>query len=368
MIDCTYVAEAARGLRWDDRAFNVVWPEPVTVISERDLTFPAWTGADRSCEFGRAAHRAHRRDRVRRRPRNPGAPGPRLSRSTPSAAGRRPRRSPSTRSTCWTRRLSETSSTPFGRVICCTWPGTPSRAYTGARPSTSSGSRRASPWSAPSGRPAAFVRWQLAPAPSTPGAPTAYARTRRAPPHPVRGRQRRNAAHPRGLCRRDRAVLRLGAAVLPLRTGEKPGRLVGDAIRLLTAGARFRTSPATNVGTSATWQTRPRHSRPGRLAGRRDGQYWLRVCGPNTRDPRTNRPPDWTTGLIDFGARPLSASEPASIVADVERAPPRGGLRPLLRPQLRPRSYTQCDCQTLRREWRDTSKVSRPVPAEISAV
>ncbi|WFS09102.1 dTDP-4-dehydrorhamnose 3,5-epimerase family protein [Methylobacterium sp. 391_Methyba4] len=46
MIDRAYVAEAARGLRWDDPALNVVWPVPVTVIAERDLAFPAWTGAD----------------------------------------------------------------------------------------------------------------------------------------------------------------------------------------------------------------------------------------------------------------------------------------------------------------------------------
>lgn len=46
LINRTYVAEAARGLRWDDPALDVVWPEPVTIISERDLAFPAWTGAD----------------------------------------------------------------------------------------------------------------------------------------------------------------------------------------------------------------------------------------------------------------------------------------------------------------------------------
>lgn len=46
MIDRPYVAEAARGLRWDDPALDVVWPEPVAVISERDRTFPAWTGTD----------------------------------------------------------------------------------------------------------------------------------------------------------------------------------------------------------------------------------------------------------------------------------------------------------------------------------
>ncbi|MBN4094679.1 dTDP-4-dehydrorhamnose 3,5-epimerase family protein [Methylobacterium sp. OT2] len=46
MIDRAYVAEAARGLRWDDPAVNVVWPEPMTVIAKRDLSFPAWTGTD----------------------------------------------------------------------------------------------------------------------------------------------------------------------------------------------------------------------------------------------------------------------------------------------------------------------------------
>ncbi|SEI12483.1 dTDP-4-dehydrorhamnose 3,5-epimerase [Methylobacterium sp. 275MFSha3.1] len=46
MIDRTYVAEAAQGLRWDDPALDIVWPEPVTVISERDLAFPAWADAE----------------------------------------------------------------------------------------------------------------------------------------------------------------------------------------------------------------------------------------------------------------------------------------------------------------------------------
>ena len=42
MIDVPYVAEAARGLRWDDPATDVVWPEPVAVIASRDMAFPAW--------------------------------------------------------------------------------------------------------------------------------------------------------------------------------------------------------------------------------------------------------------------------------------------------------------------------------------
>ncbi|MCJ2073107.1 dTDP-4-dehydrorhamnose 3,5-epimerase [Methylobacterium sp. J-030] len=46
MIDRLYVAEAARGIRWNDPALDVVWPEPVTVITERDLAYPAWTGRD----------------------------------------------------------------------------------------------------------------------------------------------------------------------------------------------------------------------------------------------------------------------------------------------------------------------------------
>lgn len=35
-----YNAESARGVRWDDRAFGIVWPEKVEVISERDRTYP----------------------------------------------------------------------------------------------------------------------------------------------------------------------------------------------------------------------------------------------------------------------------------------------------------------------------------------
>jgi dTDP-4-dehydrorhamnose 3,5-epimerase len=35
-----YVPETARGLRWDDPALGIEWPAPVTVISERDATYP----------------------------------------------------------------------------------------------------------------------------------------------------------------------------------------------------------------------------------------------------------------------------------------------------------------------------------------
>lgn len=34
-----YVAEAARGVRWNDPAFGIEWPGPVEVISERDRSY-----------------------------------------------------------------------------------------------------------------------------------------------------------------------------------------------------------------------------------------------------------------------------------------------------------------------------------------
>ena len=35
-----YYPELARGVRWDDPAFQIVWPDKVEVISERDRTYP----------------------------------------------------------------------------------------------------------------------------------------------------------------------------------------------------------------------------------------------------------------------------------------------------------------------------------------
>ena len=35
-----YNPEAARGVRWDDPAFQIAWPGKVEVISERDRTYP----------------------------------------------------------------------------------------------------------------------------------------------------------------------------------------------------------------------------------------------------------------------------------------------------------------------------------------
>jgi len=42
-IDGRYVPEAARGVRWDDAAFGIEWPQPPTIISERDRSFPPFT-------------------------------------------------------------------------------------------------------------------------------------------------------------------------------------------------------------------------------------------------------------------------------------------------------------------------------------
>ena len=36
-----YDAESARGVRWDDPAFRITWPEKVEVISQRDGAYPA---------------------------------------------------------------------------------------------------------------------------------------------------------------------------------------------------------------------------------------------------------------------------------------------------------------------------------------
>jgi dTDP-4-dehydrorhamnose 3,5-epimerase len=35
-----YSAASARGVRWDDPAFRIEWPEDVEVLSERDRTYP----------------------------------------------------------------------------------------------------------------------------------------------------------------------------------------------------------------------------------------------------------------------------------------------------------------------------------------
>ena len=42
MIDRPFAPGAARGIRWNDPAIRIEWPEPITVISEKDLRFPDW--------------------------------------------------------------------------------------------------------------------------------------------------------------------------------------------------------------------------------------------------------------------------------------------------------------------------------------
>lgn len=46
MMGHEYVPEAAAGVRWDDAAFGIEWPEPPAsgrTISERDATYPDYT-------------------------------------------------------------------------------------------------------------------------------------------------------------------------------------------------------------------------------------------------------------------------------------------------------------------------------------
>jgi dTDP-4-dehydrorhamnose 3,5-epimerase len=40
MISAPYVPEAASGVRYDDRSLDIAWPLPVSVISDRDRSWP----------------------------------------------------------------------------------------------------------------------------------------------------------------------------------------------------------------------------------------------------------------------------------------------------------------------------------------
>jgi dTDP-4-dehydrorhamnose 3,5-epimerase len=42
-----YDAASARGVRFDDPAFGILWPEPASVISDRDRTWPLLEGEGR---------------------------------------------------------------------------------------------------------------------------------------------------------------------------------------------------------------------------------------------------------------------------------------------------------------------------------
>lgn len=44
MISAPYAPGAAGGVRYDDPAFGIAWPEAVRVISERDAAYPDWAG------------------------------------------------------------------------------------------------------------------------------------------------------------------------------------------------------------------------------------------------------------------------------------------------------------------------------------
>ena len=46
-ISTRHVAEAARGVRFDDPAFGIQWPEEIIVINERDRTYPDFSPAVR---------------------------------------------------------------------------------------------------------------------------------------------------------------------------------------------------------------------------------------------------------------------------------------------------------------------------------
>jgi dTDP-4-dehydrorhamnose 3,5-epimerase len=43
LISEYYAPEVARGVRWDDPAFSIVWPAEVKVISSRDASYPDFT-------------------------------------------------------------------------------------------------------------------------------------------------------------------------------------------------------------------------------------------------------------------------------------------------------------------------------------
>lgn len=39
-ISASYAPDFARGVRWNDAAFEISWPLPVTMISDRDMAYP----------------------------------------------------------------------------------------------------------------------------------------------------------------------------------------------------------------------------------------------------------------------------------------------------------------------------------------
>lgn len=54
-ISAFYAPEVAGGYRYDDATFQITWPLPVTVISERDIGWPKYSRCRRSGRPSRAA-------------------------------------------------------------------------------------------------------------------------------------------------------------------------------------------------------------------------------------------------------------------------------------------------------------------------
>jgi len=52
-ISVPYMPDLARGVRWNDPAFGIVWPEPVEVLSPRDASYPDFTRAGVADALGR---------------------------------------------------------------------------------------------------------------------------------------------------------------------------------------------------------------------------------------------------------------------------------------------------------------------------
>ncbi len=52
LISAVYVPDAAGGLRYDDPAFGIAWPLPVSVISEKDLQWPSFSSEGQRAGLG----------------------------------------------------------------------------------------------------------------------------------------------------------------------------------------------------------------------------------------------------------------------------------------------------------------------------
>jgi hypothetical protein len=47
-----YASDYGRGVRWNDPAFGIVWPAEVSVISERDASYPDFTTLEEVVDHG----------------------------------------------------------------------------------------------------------------------------------------------------------------------------------------------------------------------------------------------------------------------------------------------------------------------------